>query len=179
MELKTHWTEDVDRFLFKIGADFMLQLEKVIEAEGTKQAELATALGVSEGRVSQVLNTPGNLTLRKIVQYTKAVGRKVSLVVYDDGDTAKQRGPISGEIFTACWHHAGRPFDYFDLQDCMAAAATADFMWTQPSGGHYIPNYDRKQSGTTPYRTDSPALEGPIQDTANNTGTQLEAMGVR
>jgi len=158
----------------------MLQLDKIIEVEGTKQTELASVLGVSEGRVSQVLNTPGNLTLRKIVQYAKAVGRKVSLVVYDDGDTQNQRGPISGEIFTACWEQFRRPLDNFDFHDRMAASATADFFVTiQPHANQYGPNYNKERSATTPYNFHLTRLTGTLDGTANNTPTTQNELGVR
>jgi predicted XRE-type DNA-binding protein len=116
-ELK-HWTErSVDDFLYKIGWDFVAQIEHLIESGQTSQAALAESLGVSKGRVSQVLSNPGNLTLKNIVRYARALGKKVSVVAYDDADPDNQRGPINAEIFSACWERAGKPTDYFALND--------------------------------------------------------------
>ncbi|MBI2836016.1 MAG: XRE family transcriptional regulator [Acidobacteria bacterium] len=122
-ELKGHWTNrDADDFLYRIAFDFVNQLEKALETEQVSQARLAKRLGVTEGRVSQVLNNPGNLTLKKVVQYARAIGRKVSIVAYDDRDGGNKMGPINSEIFAACWDRVGRPRDFFDLHASNATA---------------------------------------------------------
>jgi transcriptional regulator with XRE-family HTH domain len=127
-KLKTHWTSrSTDDFLYRIGADFVRQTEQAMEATGTNQATLAQRLNVSEGRVSQVLNNPGNLTLRKIVEYARALGRKVAIVQYDDDDPQNLNGPINAEIFNVCWQKAGMPSDFFDLED---AATTSEYIIT-------------------------------------------------
>ena len=61
-----HWTEkSTDDFLYRIAADFVRQVESAMENAGVNQAGLAKRLKVSEGRVSQVLNNPGNLRLER------------------------------------------------------------------------------------------------------------------
>ncbi len=111
-----HWTErSTDDFLYKIGWDFIAQIEKSIDSGEITQAALAKKLGVTKGRVSQVLKRPGNLTLRNIVRYSRALGKKVSIVQYDDGDPDNQNGPINAEIFSACWERSGQPADFFSL----------------------------------------------------------------
>jgi len=75
---------------------------------------LAQRLNVTEGRVSQVLNNPGNLTLKNIVKYARAVKLEVSVVAYRAGDL---NGPVASEIFATCWHNAGSPHDWFELTD--------------------------------------------------------------
>jgi transcriptional regulator with XRE-family HTH domain len=115
---KQHWTErSTADFLYQIGADFIRQIETVMEKEGVNQADLAKRLKVSEGRVSQVLNNPGNLTLKKIVEYVRALGRKVAIVEYNDDDPNNQHGPVSAEIFAKCWYRAGMPTDFFALEN--------------------------------------------------------------
>lgn len=115
-ELKKHWTENgADDYLFRISADFMRFIEDAMDTEEINQAILADRLGVSEGRVSQVVNNPGNLTLRNVVQYARAVNRKVSLVGYDDGDRDNRNGPVQPEIFADCWERLGKPTDFFAL----------------------------------------------------------------
>ena len=120
--LTIHWTErNADACVQRTASDFMLQVQKVIDANGAKQTDLASVLGVTPGRVSQVLNTPGNLTLKKVVQYARAIGRKVSIVLYDDGDPQNHNGPIDGQIFVTCWENAGRPTTYRDWEvECRA-----------------------------------------------------------
>lgn len=119
MDKLTHWTdESTDDFLYKIAADFVRQLENHL-GEVTQQ-RLADRLGVTPGRVSQVLNKPGNLTLKKCIQYARALGKKVALVAYDDGDSENINGPVNAQIFERCWINAGRPADFFALEDSTA-----------------------------------------------------------
>jgi transcriptional regulator with XRE-family HTH domain len=109
----SHWTErSTADAMFKVGADFVRQIEP--PATQTR-SRLADVLGVSKGRVSQVLNNPGNLTLKKMIEYAKALGKRMAIVAYDDAD--RSQAPISGEVFVACWERAGRPRDFFDLEE--------------------------------------------------------------
>ena len=122
-KLNTHWTDSTTSdFLYKIGADYIRQIEQKMES-GVNQAQLASRLGVSKGRVSQVLKHPGNITLRNIIEYARSLGMKVSVIAYDDGDHENSNGPISPEIFTSCWEMSGRPRDFFDLRAIRAATA--------------------------------------------------------
>ena len=84
-----------------------------MEKADINQAGLAKAMGVSEGRVSQILNNPGNLTLKTIVQAARALGYKASIVAYDDGDPGNHNGPVNAQIFELCWERAGCPTDFF------------------------------------------------------------------
>ena len=123
-----HWTErTITDFLYSMGADFVHQLESEMKGTGTTRVALAAKLGVSVGRVSQVLNNPGNLTLRAIIRYARACGRKVSIVTYDDGDPQNETGPVRAGIFTSCWELAGKPHDFFDMSESQRAANTASF----------------------------------------------------
>lgn len=127
----THWTErSTADFLFKIGADFVRQIEKVIGAKTQSRSQIAETLGVSKGRVSQVLNNPGNLTLKKMIEYGRAMGKKISVVAYDDRDPGS--APVSGELFIACWERAGKPRDFFDLSECDKAMTTFMISIDQP-----------------------------------------------
>lgn len=113
--LNTHWTTSSEEdFLYRIAFDFIHQLEMAMDRFAITQADLANRIGVSEGRVSQVFNNPWNLTLKNMVRYGKAIGHKVSIVAYDDGDRKNANGPIPSEIFTRCWERCGRPTDYFE-----------------------------------------------------------------
>ena len=108
-----HWTEkSTNDFLFRIGADFVAQLKSKMEVLPMKQKELAERLGVTKGRVSQIFNNPGTLSLNMVIKCARAVGMKVSVVAYDDGDAKNERGPIHSEIFRMCWERADKP-DHF------------------------------------------------------------------
>ena len=120
-----HWTANTNNFLYRVTSDYVRQLETMMEAAGTKQSDLANALGVTEGRVSQVLNNPGNLTLKKVVEYARALGKKVAIVAYDDADPNNQNGPVNSEIFSLCWDRAGQPSDFFEFRDSPSAMAVS------------------------------------------------------
>jgi transcriptional regulator with XRE-family HTH domain len=124
-QLSKHWTErSIEDFLYRVGFDFVQQIEELMKPSGTSQTELAKKLGVTEGRVSQVLNNPGNLTLRKVIEYARALQKKVAIVVYDDGDPDNENGPINAEIFARCWDRSGKPSDFFAVDDDKSRAAT-------------------------------------------------------
>ncbi|MGO9256809.1 MAG: helix-turn-helix domain-containing protein [Bryobacteraceae bacterium] len=115
-ELRKHWTaRSIEDFLYRVGFDFVQQIEKFLDAAPANQASLARSLGVTEGRVSQVLNNPGNLTLRKVIEYARALRQKVAIVLYDDNDYENANGPINPEIFTRCWERSGKPSDFFAI----------------------------------------------------------------
>src|SRR5262245_32915062 len=117
-KLDRHWTESsIEAYVHRIATDWVVQIEKAMEVGPIKQSELAKALSVSSGRVSQVLNDPGNLTLKKIAEYARALGKKVAVVCYDDDDPENRNGPINSEIFAKCWERAGKPMDFFSLRE--------------------------------------------------------------
>lgn len=112
-----HWTEhSVEKFRYRITSDFVDQLIKRMETEKVSRTQLAKKLGLSVGRVSQILNgEANNFSIEKIIQYARALNMKVSLIAYDDHDPDNTRGPIDSEIFATCWQRQGSPVDYFEL----------------------------------------------------------------
>lgn len=111
-----HWTQQsIPDFVYRIASDFVIQIEKKLEKERIQHNEFATQLGVTKGRVSQLINNPGNLTLKNIVHCARTLGMKVAVVAYEDGDTENRSGPINSEIFSTCWQRAGAPRDFFEL----------------------------------------------------------------
>jgi hypothetical protein len=115
-KLKRHWTErSVASFVHRIAFDFVTQIQKRMVEIPIRNKDLAKTLQVTPSAVSQVLNSPGNLTIVNAVEYARSVGLKVALVAYDDGDPQNQNGPISSEVFEQCWKLQGAPVDFFDL----------------------------------------------------------------
>lgn len=111
-----HWTQqNIANFVYRISSDFVIQIAKKLEKEKIQHNEFATQLGLTRGRVSQLMNNPGNLTLRNVVHCARTLGMKVAIIAYEDGDPENQSGPIPSEIFSACWQKAGAPRDFFDL----------------------------------------------------------------
>ena len=112
-----HWTANSNAdFQYRIAMDFVVQLEKKMDAERINQKELARRLGVSVGRVSQVLNDQGRLNLKSIVHYARALGMKAAVIAYDDNDPLNIHGPVNSEIFSMCWHRSGCPRTVFDFE---------------------------------------------------------------
>jgi len=108
--MNAHWTErSTQDFVYRIASDFALQIENKMGEEPINQSNLAKRLGVSDGRVSQVLKSPGNLTIKKMVEYARAMGMKVAIVAYEDNDPSNKNGPINSQIFSECWSNAGKP----------------------------------------------------------------------
>src|SRR5262249_10979318 len=105
----------VKEFFFQVAFDFVTQMRKIMDAQKMGRSAFAKRLGVSKGRVSQVLNGPSNLTLENIVRYSWRLNRKVAVVLYDDGDRRNKNGPIPPDIFVECWKRQGRPRDFFEL----------------------------------------------------------------
>lgn len=126
-KIKNHWTtKSIADFIFRIGADFVAQIEAKLEAGPFKQKDIAHELSVSEGAISQTLNNPGNLKLQTIVGYARALGMKVSIILYDDHDPKNEYGPVHADVFKLCWENAGKPKNFWEI----SARAPVDTAYT-------------------------------------------------
>ena len=111
-----HWTEkSAEDFRFNVAFDYVAQVEQVMEEQELRQIDLAGRMGVTKGRISQFFNNPGNLSLKSMVEWARALGHKVAVVLYDDGDRANKRGPVDSEVFRMCWEKLGKPVDVEDV----------------------------------------------------------------
>jgi hypothetical protein len=117
VELKSeHWTAgSIENFTYRIAADFLSQVETKIENGEISRAELAQRLSRTPGRVSQLLNNPGNLTVTSAVRLVRAAGMKVALVAYEDNDPDNNNGPVNSAIFNQCWKNMGAPTTFFEV----------------------------------------------------------------
>lgn len=112
------WTEEkFENFVYYIAADFVDKLEEEMEESGLTKKELAKRLDVSAGRVSQIFHNPGNLTLEMIVRCARAVGIKVAVLAYNDGDKDNLNGPIVPQVFYECWEKCGKPKNMFEIDE--------------------------------------------------------------
>jgi transcriptional regulator with XRE-family HTH domain len=118
MENVGHWTQQsIGDFVYSISASFTAQLERRMQQKEISRSDLAAKLNKTTGRVSQVLNDPGNLSLRLLVEYARSLGLKVSVVAYDDDDPDNTKGPISPEVFVKSWEKLNRPIDLFEVDE--------------------------------------------------------------
>lgn len=152
---KIHWTaEDTADFVFSVGADFVGQVEVKLERANIPQRELAKKLKVSPGRVSQLLNNPGNLELKTIVDCALALGLKASIVLYDDDDHKKEYGPLHPDVFRTCWEMSGKPKDAWSIDVIPSkgyapgAGLAIHSQKSQPTNRSLV-NYGRLQSAVT------------------------------
>jgi hypothetical protein len=111
-----HWTENNPlRLVRSISSDFVAQLEtRMEEFDGFTHAELAKRLSVTLGRVSQMMNSPGNFTLKNGVVYANACDMDIAVVAYPK-ESVNTNAPISGDVFRACWEIAGCPTNMFEI----------------------------------------------------------------
>jgi transcriptional regulator with XRE-family HTH domain len=137
MEAVAHWTQNSTAdFVYSISSNFVAQIETKMEEEGSSQNEIADKMNKTSGRVSQLLNNPGNLSIRVMVELARALEMKVSIVAYEDGDPNNDRGPLDPDVFVKCWEHAGRPANLFDvegvasrgLEEYMSSVGAANFL---------------------------------------------------
>src|ERR1041385_3136704 len=97
---KADWgIRNVEDYLFQVSSQFVTQLIEIMESEGISRSQLAKRLGVTKGRVSPILNRPGNQKLKNSVGYADLLNRKVAIVVYDDGDRRHKKVPIPPQVF--------------------------------------------------------------------------------
>ena len=62
-----------------LAAQVMRILEQALDVSGLDQKTLAGKLGVTQGRVSQVLNGDGNLRIAAVARYLRALGYNTHL----------------------------------------------------------------------------------------------------
>ena len=67
----------------------------ILEKEKISRKELAERLGKSKGFVSQLLNGGRNLTLRTVADILHALGYKVALTPYKEGEPGQKRNTKS------------------------------------------------------------------------------------
>jgi hypothetical protein len=128
-KLSLHWTEQkISAFVHRLSFDFITQLHKKLQKARISNKEFGIRLKVTPGRVSQILNAPGNITLESAVEYARGLGMKVALVAYDDNDPENTHGPINSEVFYQCWKLQGAPQDVLDLSAPSTVQTMFDFV---------------------------------------------------
>ena len=118
----THWTErSKDDFRYSVAFDFMCHVEDRLKSLDWSQDRLAEEIGVSKGRISQLLNNPGNLTLKTMVSIVRSLSMKFSIVSYDDADSINVNGPIASNVFLSCWAELNKPCNLWEVEDVVGS----------------------------------------------------------
>lgn len=111
-----HWTgqsTNTKKYRHRIIADVIEQLRARVETA----APISPFLSAEIRAASNGEWPPSSLSLNRLIKLVQAAGLKLSIVAYDDGDPANERGPVNAEIFVRCWQARGRPRDFFDLEE--------------------------------------------------------------
>lgn len=105
--------EDIDSFVKLVAHDLVSQVNQRMNDAGLSRRKAADYMDVTRARVTQMLNNPGNMTIRSMVRLVRVLGLKVSIVIYEDEDISD--GPIDPVVFLTCWERCGKPRDWFEL----------------------------------------------------------------
>lgn len=97
-------TFDVVRAEVTFVTDLQLEIEAALDRQGLTQRDLAKALGVSEGRISQILSENGaNLEARTIAKIAHALGMEAKLKFWPNDVETKS---ASDAVCLAEWTRA-------------------------------------------------------------------------
>jgi predicted XRE-type DNA-binding protein len=152
--------KETREFFLQVAYDYLAQLEEVIEAKRMGRSKVAKILGVTKGRVSQILNHPSNLGLESVVKYARRLNRKVAVVLYDDGDGRNRMGPILPQIFIECWKRQGSPRNFFDLNKPFAPPRLVSWNRQLPADVYQLP--ERVEFGQETANTGMTSLGIPV-----------------
>ena len=145
MENVAHWTrQSTADYVYSISSTFIAQIETKMEDDDISRTEVASRLKKSSGRVSQILNNPGNLSIRVMVEVANSLGMKVGVIAYDDSDPDNTKGPIDPDVFVKSWEKLGRPVDLFALEEAVLPVAES------PMVTH---NFSQENSGIALFQT--------------------------
>lgn len=71
--------ETADTRAYEHALDISYQIVKEMEAQGLNQKQLAHKMGISPARLSTMLNTQPNMTLKSLAQFELALGIKFTI----------------------------------------------------------------------------------------------------
>lgn len=77
----THRKPDGDTLAARLAVNVVADMNRAVERAGIRQKELAERLGVTESRVSQILNGDGNLRVATVARVFAALGFEARLDV--------------------------------------------------------------------------------------------------
>ena len=111
MPLFARSTESTDLAAAKVARQATASLAGLMAARGTTRSQLAAAMGVSPGRVSQILAGEANLTVRSLAAAAQALDSCVEIRFFDPAQQpADQPTSMTG---TDNAHHATDPLHQY------------------------------------------------------------------
>lgn len=147
-----HWTQKTAAdFAYNLSLDLFTQLQERLENTPISRKEYAERLDVDISRISQIFNDPPeNPKLESLVKYARALGLKISVVAYDDGDPDNTLGPVYSGIFETCWKRVGAPRDFFQIHGDISPESTIVFEnFKHVTGYEWRQDNSSTPSGTT------------------------------
>ncbi len=111
----TAWDKDTAELKWEIAIDYLTDLESAMDAKGISRDDLAKILNVPERLINEQFGNPSNPCIYSMIRMARAIGLKISIVTYDDGDAENEKGPIIANIFKECWEKAGKPKNGWDM----------------------------------------------------------------
>lgn len=94
LDQPSYWVEGINSFLYNAILEFM-------ENKGMNQTQLAKHLGISKGRVSQILNDGEiNFSIEKIVQLALKLDKYPHFELVDKEDYLKEKESPKSKIIT-------------------------------------------------------------------------------
>lgn len=119
-----HWSrKDESALVNALAMDITSIVEQALDSGALSREELRQALDVSNGRISQILSAPGNLTLRTMVRLAKVCKKDITVVPYEY--QGEDKGPIHPQVFVKAWEAAGKPSMMWELRDFIRTAPVA------------------------------------------------------
>lgn len=109
MSENKHWTSrDNDSFKFAVLADFIDQVKDKLEKDGISIATFFKKLH-DPHYIALNFDNPDGLSVLNMADIIQALNLKMTILVYDDGDTENKTGPVNSEMFKTCWDLQGKP----------------------------------------------------------------------
>lgn len=113
-----HWTSrDMHSYIFAVVSNFVIAVEIYMEEHGKNYKDLAKLLNAGIDEVMVKVNNPSTFSLADLYRWTKALGIKFIIFMYDDQDPSNIQGPLNTEILRQCWELLGKPRTQADIDE--------------------------------------------------------------
>ncbi|MCP3681286.1 MAG: helix-turn-helix transcriptional regulator [bacterium] len=114
-----HWTEDAGAFRHWVVDEFVDVIKARLKEKNISQETFADMANCSKLAVLEILNKEEYqlLGISDMIKWARALGLKLSIVVYDDDDPDNKLGPVFAEAFVDLWDKCLRPRNFKALKE--------------------------------------------------------------